>query len=207
MGVHPIADADDGWVRLGRPPWWAAVVFVPPTLLVVLVADVTVVTGFSRHSLPFIARVGIACAVGVLVLGATVLVSRLRSPAAMANLARGELRAGRRTASFDAITQAQLRAGTTDRHRSIALVLKADHGFRAVVMLRAPGGRLRTEREAAVLREVVERSAIRMPSSPDDPRGAFARYNFPDNITKEDALALIEKPPDVGDPLPIPSRT
>ncbi|MGH1550953.1 hypothetical protein ACRAWB_17955 [Leifsonia poae] len=207
MGVDPSADAADGWVRLGRPPWWTPIVFFPPTLLALILSDIVVVSGISRHPVPFLARVGIACAVGVLVLGATAVISRLLSPPTMANLADRELKAGRRVASFADITQAKLRAGTTRRRRSIAVELKTDHGFRATVVLRAPSGRLRTDREAAVLREVVERSSIRMPTSPDDPRGAFARYNFPDNLTKEDTLALIEKPPDVGDPLPIASRT
>lgn len=200
-------DDGDGWVRLGRTPWWAPIVFFPPVLPVLIVVDVAVASGISRPSLPFAARLGIGCGVAVVVVGVTLVVSRLLTRPAMANLAEGRLRSGRATAAFSDIVEAQLRVGTTRTRRSIALVLKSGHGFRATVMLRAPGGRLRTEREAAVLREVVERSSIRMPSSPDDPRGAFARYNFPDNVTKEQALALIERPPDVGEPLPTPSRT
>ena len=104
------------------------------------------------------------------------------------------------------MTDARLGVSTSRRRRIVFLHLRAPNGLHASVILRGPGGPVIDPRDAAVLASVVKQSSIRMPSSPDDPKGAFARYNFPDNVTKEGALALIAEPPDLGDPLPIPPR-
>jgi hypothetical protein len=51
---------------------------------------------------------------------------------------------------------------------------------------------------------MLRQSAIEMPASPDDPKGRFARFNFPTNITKDEALELVAHPPATADRLPIP---
>lgn len=50
------------------------------------------------------------------------------------------------------------------------------------------------------LAEVIRRSDIRYPTSSYDPTGKFARYNFPENLDKEAALALVLGDADPSDP-------
>ena len=51
-------------------------------------------------------------------------------------------------------------------------------------------GRARPAAKAALLARIIEESVIELPASRDDPQGNFTRYNYPDNITKADALAM-----------------
>lgn len=194
------------WVRLARAPWWTPVFYVSPILIVLVISDVTIVGGLWRHTLPFVARLAIGVAVAGAAVGIVIVVSWLRRRPVEVNLSQGLMRSGRRTTTFDELTEARLGVSTSRIRRIVALTLRTASGVRASVMLRGPGGRVISPRDAAVLTEVIERSNVRMPTSRDDPNGAFARYNFPDNVTKETALALIEHPPDLGDPLPVPPR-
>ena len=56
---------------------------------------------------------------------------------------------------------------------------------------------------AALVQDLLRQSNVQMPVSPDDPKGRFARFNFPTNVTKEEALALVAHPPTPTDELPI----
>lgn len=49
----------------------------------------------------------------------------------------------------------------------------------------------------------MRRSSIAVPQTPDDPRGRFARYNFPGSLSRADALAVVLTPPTINDPAPI----
>jgi hypothetical protein len=52
--------------------------------------------------------------------------------------------------------------------------------------------------------EVLRRSSIALPQTPDDPSGRFTWFNFPGYITREQAIEIVLNPPAEGDPLPIP---
>jgi hypothetical protein len=56
---------------------------------------------------------------------------------------------------------------------------------------------------AAQVLDMLRQANIEMPVSPDDPKGRFARFNFPTNITKDEALEVMAHPPQPTDPLPI----
>lgn len=62
-----------------------------------------------------------------------------------------------------------------------------------------------SERAIEILLTLLPHSSIVMPESHYDPKGKFAKYNFPSHITKDEAIALMENPPGPGDPLPVPS--
>lgn len=196
--------AGDGWVRLGRAPWWTPVFFVPPVLLVLVASDAAVVSGFG-HALPFVARIGVGVAVAAVVVGAVLLISRLRGRPTEVNLAEGRIRAGRQSAAFAEVTEAKLGVSTSRRRRIVFLHLRSPGGLHAGVMLRGPGGRVIDPRDAAVLGAVVERSGIRMPSSPDDPKGAFARYNFPGQRHQGGRARAHRAPAGPGGPAPDPA--
>ena len=52
--------------------------------------------------------------------------------------------------------------------------------------------------------EMLEASSIVIPSNdPYDPKGKFARSGSPSNVTREEAIALVRKPPLPGERLPI----
>lgn len=42
-----------------------------------------------------------------------------------------------------------------------------------------------------------------MPFSADDPKGRFAKYNFPGHVDRDTAIDLVLHTPKVGDPLPV----
>ncbi|MDO7881424.1 hypothetical protein [Antiquaquibacter soli] len=60
------------------------------------------------------------------------------------------------------------------------------------------------DRARELLLDLLPHTSIAMPESQYDPKGKFAKYNFPSHITKAEAITLMEEPPGPGDPLPIP---
>jgi hypothetical protein len=51
--------------------------------------------------------------------------------------------------------------------------------------------------------EIVRRSNIAVPQTPNDPTGRFARYNFPASLNRDDALEVVLNPPTMDDPAPV----
>jgi hypothetical protein len=58
---------------------------------------------------------------------------------------------------------------------------------------------------AHLVAEVLKRTSSVMPTSEYDPSGRFAKYNFPSNVTREEAIDLVLHPPAFEEELPIPS--
>jgi hypothetical protein len=66
------------------------------------------------------------------------------------------------------------------------------------------GDRIVARAEAReLLAQVLAASSIQIPTDRYDPKGKFARYNFPENVTRDQAVQLVLAPPAPDDPLPI----
>lgn len=117
-------------------------------------------------------------------------------------LAEGQLRRGRRIMSFTAIDAARLEGGPS---AELSLILEASDGFGMLVPIHDGRKRILRGDTRKVLLQILPQSSIVISTSPYDPKGRFARYNFPTHLTKADAIALLENPPNPGDPLPVGS--
>ena len=127
----------------------------------------------------------------------------MRHPRAFVNLEESLLRAGRRTVAFSQITTAQLMTGSRNIHDlSLLLVLASDSGLRAPVLLRERAGHILDRADRANVLRVLGESSVAFPASSTDPSGRFARTNFPRNVDKQTAIALVTDPPHFGDALP-----
>lgn len=196
----------EGWVPLGRPSWWMPVMLASPLLIVVLTVNVTDFALSFLRSLPHVWLILIMVVTNVAVYALTLAAIWLFYPRAYLNPATGSVRAGRRTARYADITSARLLVSASKRRRALHLVLRAEGRLSASVLVRDAHSGTLDQTKAALVREMIRASNIAMPASPDDPKGRFAKYNFPDNVTRDEALELVEHPPAFGDPLPIPPR-
>ena len=126
-----------------------------------------------------------------------------RHPRAFVNLEGSLLRAGRRTVAFSQITMAHLVTGSRNFHDlSLLLVLASDSGLRATVLLRERAGHALCHADRANVLRILDESSIAFPASATDPSGRFARTNFPRNVDKQTAIALVTDPPLFGEALP-----
>jgi hypothetical protein len=200
MGPRKLSDK---WVELGRTRWWVPLVGYSPILLLLPVYSLNLPGIFWPDlTLGWSLVVTLALAAGSF--GIIVALSRLVHPRAFANPAGSMVRAGRRQARFSEITSAQLFPGASKGHRSLLLVLRAENKLRTPILLRDTKQRTLEPEITALVLQLVRQSNITMPVSPDDPKGRFVRFNFPNNITKDEAEQLVEHPPTSADPLPIP---
>lgn len=196
------------WLSLRGPKSWLPVFVVTPLLLMVLMVDgINLSLLFVRDGLPLIWSIAIMAGTAAFMFALPLWVARLAYPFAQINPSTSTIRARRHRAHYSDITSAQLLVSTSKKHRAINLLLRSDTGLRAVVLIRDARRRTLDRELAELVLDVIRQSRIAIPVSVHDPEGRFARYNFPTNVTREDALELIESPPDLEDALPIPHRT
>lgn len=194
------------WTRLGRTDWWHVTLLTAPLWLAVFVT-VRFVVELTRIVTEDWAP---TVAVGVVSLGLSVavavVITRRRYPAVWVDIAERRLRSAGRELRWDEVSAAELVVGATGskRTRTLFLVLRGDDGLRVLITLVRRGAPAIQGREAAVARAIIASSSIAMPRAKEDPEGRFSRYNFPTNLSKEDAEAVVARPPRAGDPLPIP---
>ncbi|TFD27781.1 hypothetical protein [Cryobacterium lyxosi] len=116
-----------------------------------------------------------------------------------------ELRAGRRVVPLAEIIWARL--DMFDRQhahtRMLTLRFGAEGGPRASVRLRGRSGQTLQAAVTDVVAEVIRRSSIVVPSTPNDPGRRFARYNFPGSLGRSDVLEVVLNPPTIDDPAPV----
>ena len=143
---------------------------------------------------------GLGCA--VVAFGLVVTIHALAHPTPVADFDNGRLLVGTTSIPFAEIDDARVvpvagRSASVSRreHGSVLRFGRAKTpSTRAVLATvpvpiagRGPGGDLRR----AALLVVLERSGIRMPADPYDPAGRFSKYNFPDHLDKEGAVAFV----------------
>lgn len=127
-------------------------------------------------------------------IGVLLLVFRRRNPSVEVDLDRALLRAGRRTVPLVEIDSARVYAFGKGSRRASALVLMRGKRRAAQVDLRARARPRLSDEQRRMLAEAITASTISMPHNTDDPSGRFAGVNFPFNVTKEEALALVLEP-------------
>jgi hypothetical protein len=194
----------DGWRRLTRVDWQLSFFLSVPLLVgLVILAPWRVADAFVDEPL---AELVLTTLLVVLTVGGTMIVLRRRHPDVWVDVSGRRVKVGRRLAHWDTFTTAELGVFEVwpGAPRTLILTLRTPDGLRAPLVVRRRGrlGLSPWARDAAVA--LVESSEVAMPRAKEDPTGRFARFNFPSNLTKEDALALIERPPQDGEPLPIP---
>jgi hypothetical protein len=191
------------WVELGRRPWWVSLVGYSPFLTVLPVLTINV-GGIVWPELPIGWSIAVMLALMVVSFAVVVVVLRLMNPNAFVNPLTSTVRTGRKQVHYSEITSAQIFPSMSKSHRSLLLLLRADKKLRASILLRDTNQRTLAPELTALLLDLVDQSTIAMPVSPDDPKGRFARFNFPNNITKEETAELVAHPPASADKLPIP---
>jgi hypothetical protein len=206
-------ERDSGWVEIGRWTWADPVrLAVTPALLAAmwLIAQVVHV-GFralrdDRDTGDLGAELALAAGIAVVAAVVSVIVQRRRFPRVCVDLATDRIRIGRRELPLRDLIWARLdaRPYVASRRRTLHLRISAGLHPQALFDLTATGRRALTAQDRALLVEVLERSDVDVPKTRDDPTGRFARYNFPNNVSKADAIALVVDTPGPGDPLPVP---
>jgi hypothetical protein len=141
---------------------------------------------------------------GVVTLGLV----KVALPIPEVSLSAQQFRLGRRRLAFADIDRALLDLDRLDAKRSLSLRFGSPR-VEFSVHLRQ-GEKLRLDpRTRDTLLVAVENSAVTIPTDPYDPLGRFARTNAPQNLTKDEALAMLRHPPLPTEQLPItpePSR-
>ena len=199
----------EGWVPLGEYRWFtaaAALSTIPSGFftywlaLQVFELGVRLPQGVGIATRIFCGLVALAVAVAVIVL-----FQRWRAPRPFANFDTGEVRFGRRrTVPMSDIVWAQLIVPSTDKARSVSLVFGTEKKDLAAFRLIDQRGRVLDQSTVHLVAEVLKRTSIVMPTSEYDPSGRFAKYNFPTNVTREEAVDLVLRPPSFEEALPIP---
>ena len=200
------ASDDDQWVTLGGGSRLRSLIIVSP-LIVILPLESGLIFSviLSRDGpLPWsiLIMIGVAAAIVVF----TMVIVRFVYPPASLNAGSATIRAGWHRSAYSEVTTAQLLASASKTRRNLNLLLKSDEGLRAVILIRDSKQRTLSPEAAALVCDLIRQANIALPRSETDPKGKFTRYNFPDNITREDALDLIEHPPAFHDPLPTAPR-
>jgi len=202
-----IKDLPHGWVPIGKRRWnsaWAVTSGVVTAFLFWSSINFSILLGQLLKVTPFlIGAIGLVAAVPVVVIAT--LVRNRRWPQPGVNLDTSELRAGAKVVALGDVDSATLVVFPTRKTRVVLLRIAAGKRARAEFVLRNKRGETQDERTRDVLAEAIRRTAIEMPISKDDPTGRFARYNFPVNITLDDAVAVVLAPPAKDDALPIPN--
>ena len=201
-------DLPHGWVMIGKRQWFTSWIGVSSLFAVILFTsgfNLAINVGPSLGVPRYVAVLGM---VGILVLVfvVTTLILNRRWPQPAVNLDTSELRSGKRIVSLASFDGAVLTAlPLRKRNRVVVLKILAGKTARADFVLRDRKGRAPSSETAQVLAEALRRTSIAMPVSKDDPTGRFARYNFPTNITRDEAVGLAKNPPTRDQVLPISS--
>jgi hypothetical protein len=127
----------------------------------------------------------------------------LPDPSPAVDLSTDQLRVGRTIVELAAIDSAVLLPSELEHSSTLVLRLKSAGKTVTLVPLLRRNKVVLTEAESALWAEVLARTRVAMPTSADDPKGRFARYNFPGHVDKDTAIDLLLNPPRSGDPLPI----
>lgn len=184
-----------GWERLvdlsvGQRIRLAAVVVAPAALVVFPAAQL--ITVFLADEASVWTRILVQLGVAFIILLLTVAIRARFQDAPLVNFALQKLRVGRRQFGFVEVNVAGMQGmPASQKDNGFVLRFGIDHGPQARVLLQSgPRGLSGASRERllAVLRE----SRIAMPADAYDPKGKFAHFNHPANLTKDQVIELVE---------------
>ncbi|SDM96533.1 hypothetical protein SAMN05216368_10385 [Cryobacterium flavum] len=195
-----------GWLRLDRAGWWGTFAVTPLNGIMLGIVPINLGTTTAR-SFDISIWWGFLMALGAIVPVFLVLylVQRLRYPQAWVSFDRNELRAGRRVVPLADIVWARLEMFDRKRAHTRMLTLRfgAESGPRASVRLRGRTAQTLPTAVTDIVAEIIRRSSIAVPQTPNDPTGRFARYNYPGSLGRADALEVVLNPPTIDDPAPV----
>jgi hypothetical protein len=156
----------------------------------------------------FTAAVATAAAIIVTVVIAALLFWN-RNPAPEINFDTHELRLGGSVAPFDAVTEAQFLGLPSAQGIDWYLRFGAHVTPSATVVVRSSRlAELSTE-EREYVAELIRRSAIAIPPpkpDPYDPKGKFAWMDYPNHLTRDEAIEYVLHTPESGEPVRTPPR-
>jgi len=198
------ADLPHGWVRIGERRWWST--WVGATTAFAFLAAIQGVNLFFRIAeaafrwdLALLVAVGVTAGIFALI----TLIRNARSPQPWIDLDSGQLRAGtRRPIPLAHVDRAVLTTAPVGNGGRVLVLRLTAKEARVEFILRDRQDATLDPTSTAVLAEALRRTSVAMPTSIHDPSGRFARYNFPGNVGLDDAVALVERPPAAGEPLP-----
>jgi len=156
-------------------------------------------SGMLIDGISFGLRLGVLVALSVILFGVMAVLMAVRHPTPHADLAARTVRVRSRVTPFAAFTSAKrLRIGSSSKR--VVIELHAP-GQTVLLELRDSLGRVTTGRTQEAILEFLDGSGVVLPTSRDDPTGRFTELNFPGHLSREQAIALAERPltaPDVG---------
>jgi len=191
----------DRWDRLGSRDWLLVLLYSAPLGFVVPFF----VQSSTMFAVGIVPRISVAAVVAAVASAIAIAVSRARTPTVEVNTARRRIRAGKREAGWEELNTAELIIlSPSQRRHALVLMLRAPTGLRIPLVLMRRGAPALPPDHRALARMVINGSSIAMPRAKEDPDGRFSRWNFPQNVSKVDAEALVTRPPAADDPLPIP---
>ncbi|WP_105034074.1 hypothetical protein [Cryobacterium aureum] len=200
------ATVPSGWLRLDRAGWWGTFAVTPLNGIMLGIVPINAGTTTAR-SLDISIWWGFLMALGAVVpvFLLLYLVQRLRYPQPWVNFDTSELRAGHRVVPLADIIWARLDMFDRQRAHTRMLTLRfgAEGGPRASVRLRGRTAQTLPAAVTDVVAEIIRRSSIAVPQTPNDPSGRFARYNYPGALGRADALEVVLNPPTIDDPAPV----
>jgi hypothetical protein len=199
------ADVDE-WQRLTRRDWFVVVIYSIPGLLFVgwlLLQLVQFSTLLTENS---IISVTIAVVLAFAVLVGVAWWMRRRFPEVWVNPVARRIRVGNREAGWNDLTAAKLSTASLSpgAPRTLFLTLEGEGGLRAPVTLRRRDRLALTSAQRDLAVRMITDSRVEMPRAAEDPDGRFSRFNYPEHVSRDDAIALILRPPRAGEDLPIP---
>jgi hypothetical protein len=199
----PDASLPSGWVRIGERGWWSSWAGYSTVFVVTMIVYLGAQAGrFFGGLVPWPSNILVGAVVVAALLGVGTAVRNAVFPQPWVNLDTAQLRAGaRRTVALADLDRATVPVDPAMKSDVLVLRLAAKEA-RVEIILRDRRGPRLDGTSTRVLAEALRRTSVAMPTSSADPTGRFGRYNFPGHIGLDDAIALVERPPGPGAPLP-----
>ncbi len=118
------------------------------------------------------------------------------------DVGRGRVRIRGRTLAFSDVDLAELDPVTNNEPDMLSLRFGRRRGRKTSLLVREGREAAITGERRAALLALIAGSSITRPSSPHDPEGTFARFNFPGTLDEAGAASVVVDPPQVGEPGP-----
>jgi hypothetical protein len=198
--------SEDRWVRIGAQTYrerlaMAAMWATPVSFAAYLVGSLVSRPAMDAFGLAPAIILALLAALGAYLVAAAIQASRFPTLSVRPDAGRVRIR----NTEFvpEDLRRASLLPVGRDDKRVLLLTLGPEKGPAAQLILRKGTRVLLPEGHRALLLDVVRRSGLQFPRNPDDPQNRFAKYNHPGSIDRDIAIAVLERIPEPGDPLPV----